>query len=82
VKLPTQPAQYDRYIEQQRSGLIEREFDRLANAPSPRIIGGTGSPEAVVSAPVGTLYVRADGAPGATLYVKEAGSGNTGWSAK
>ena len=32
MKLPTQPAQYDRYIEQQRSGVIEREFLRLEQA--------------------------------------------------
>lgn len=43
---------------------------------------GTGSPEGVVSAPVASLYLRADGVPGATLYVKEDGAGNTGWAAK
>ncbi|MFC3772567.1 glycosyl hydrolase family 28-related protein [Paenibacillus sp. GCM10012303] len=43
---------------------------------------GTGSPEGIVSAPVGSLYLRADGVPGATLYVKESGTGNTGWTAK
>lgn len=45
-------------------------------------LGGEGSPEGVVSAPVGSLYLRSDGGPGSTLYVKESGSGNTGWSAK
>jgi hypothetical protein len=44
---------------------------------------GTGSPENVVEAPVGTLYRRTDGGPGTVLYVKEAGGvTNTGWSAK
>ncbi|WP_240041335.1 hypothetical protein [Paenibacillus ginsengarvi] len=43
---------------------------------------GTGSPEGVVSAPVASLYLRADGLPGSTLYVKESGTGNTGWTAK
>lgn len=43
---------------------------------------GTGSPEGVVAAPVGTLYRRLDGGAGSTLYVKESGTGNTGWSAK
>jgi hypothetical protein len=43
---------------------------------------GTGSPQGVVSAPVGTLYSRTDGGTGTTLYVKEAGTGNTGWVAK
>lgn len=43
---------------------------------------GTGSPEGVVSAPVGRIFTRTDGGVGSTLYVKETGSGNTGWSAK
>jgi hypothetical protein len=43
---------------------------------------GNGSPEGVVSAGVGTLYLRGDGGAGSTLYVKETGTGNTGWAAK
>lgn len=43
---------------------------------------GAGSPEGVVTAAVGTLYLRTDGAPGTTLYSKETGSGNTGWEPK
>jgi hypothetical protein len=43
---------------------------------------GTGSPEGTVVAPVGSLYLRSDGGAGTTLYVKESGTGNTGWSAK
>lgn len=43
---------------------------------------GVGSPEGAVTAPVGSLYTRTDGSLGSTLYVKEAGSGNTGWTAK
>lgn len=43
---------------------------------------GTGSPEGVLTAPVGTLYLRTNGGAGTTLYVKESGSGNTGWVAK
>jgi hypothetical protein len=31
---------------------------------------------------MGTLYLNADGGTGATLWVKESGSGNTGWIAK
>lgn len=40
---------------------------------------GTGSPNTVVTAPVGTIYHRIDGASGTAFYVKETGSGNTGW---
>ena len=43
---------------------------------------GTGSPEGVVTASVGSLYTRTDGGASTTLYVKESGSGNTGWVAK
>lgn len=43
---------------------------------------GTGSPESVVTASVGSLYTRTDGGLLSTLYVKESGSGNTGWVAK
>lgn len=42
---------------------------------------GAGSPESVVTAPVGSLYSRTDGAAGTCLYVKETGAGNTGWVA-
>ncbi len=43
---------------------------------------GAGSPEGVVTAPVSTTYVRTDGGASTTFYVKESGSGNTGWVAK
>ncbi len=43
---------------------------------------GSGSPEGVVTAPVGSLYTRTDGGSGTTLYVKESGTGDTGWTAK
>jgi hypothetical protein len=48
----------------------------------PFITANTGSPESVVAAPVGSLYVRTDGGAGTTLYVKESGTGNTGWVGK
>ena len=43
---------------------------------------GTGSPESVKTAPVGSLYTRTDGGASTTLYVKESGASNTGWIAK
>lgn len=43
---------------------------------------GAGSPEGVVTAPIGDMYVRTDGGAGTTLYIKESGSGNTGWVGK
>lgn len=46
------------------------------------ILHGTGTPEAVVSAPVGTVFLRDDGGAATVLYIKESGTGNTGWVAK
>jgi tail fiber protein len=40
-----------------------------------------GSPEAVVTADVGSLYLRRDGGTNITLYLKQTGTGNTGWIA-
>jgi len=49
---------------------------------SPQVISGTGSPAGVVSAVVGTLNLRIDGGTTTTLYVKESGTGTSGWVAK
>jgi hypothetical protein len=40
---------------------------------------GEGTPEGAVTAPVGSLFTRTDGGLLSTLYVKESGTGNTGW---
>lgn len=47
-----------------------------------RVTSGTGSPETVVTAPIGSIYLRTDGGTLTSLYVKESGTGNTGWVAK
>lgn len=46
------------------------------------ITSGVGSPEGVVTAPVGSLYTNTSGGASTTLYVKTSGAGNTGWAAK
>jgi hypothetical protein len=43
---------------------------------------GTGDPEGVVTAPVGSMFTRRDGGATSTLYVKESGTGNMGWIPK
>lgn len=40
-----------------------------------------GSPEGVTTAPVGTIVQRSDGTAGTSAYIKESGTGNTGWRA-
>lgn len=47
-----------------------------------KVYSGTGSPEGVISAVVGSIFLRSDGGTGTTFYVKESGSSNTGWVAK
>lgn len=42
---------------------------------------GAGSPEGVVTATPGVLYIRVDGAAGTMLYQKRTGSEKTGWVA-
>ena len=42
---------------------------------------GTGDPEGVVTANVGSLWLRTDGGAGTIAYVKNTGTGNTGWGA-
>jgi len=46
------------------------------------IYSGAGTPEAAVVANVGSLFMRTDGGASTSLYVKESGTGNTGWVAK
>lgn len=43
---------------------------------------GDGSPEGFLAAGVGSTYQRLDGVLNMTFYVKETGTGNTGWVAK
>ena len=46
------------------------------------ILSGAGDPNGAALAPVGSLYLRSDGGAGTTLYVKESGTGSSGWVAK
>jgi hypothetical protein len=51
-------------------------------SPVRYLYAGAGSPESVLAAPIGSLYCRTDGGASTTLYVKESGTGTTGWVAK
>ncbi|AVF05549.1 hypothetical protein [Devosia sp. I507] len=46
------------------------------------VLKGVGSPEGVVTAPIASRYLNKTGGAGQTFWVKESGSGNTGWVAK
>lgn len=46
------------------------------------IATGSGSPESVVTASPGSMYLNSNGGSGTSLYIKESGTGNTGWVGK
>ena len=41
---------------------------------------GSGNPNGVLVAPIGSIYVNTLGGQGQTFWVKEVGTGNTGWT--
>jgi hypothetical protein len=66
------------------SGLFSFEGGpiRLGSSGAPTVFTGSGTPEGVITAPIGSTYHRTDGGAGTSFYVKESGAGNTGWVAK
>jgi parallel beta-helix repeat protein len=52
-----------------------------SNSAFTPLFSGSGSPEGKVTAGVAAVYLRADGAAATTMYVKESGTGATGWAA-
>lgn len=60
--------------------LLARDVQILGNGIIVR--AGTGTPEGVIVAKQGSLFLRLDGGATTTLYVKTSGTGNTGWTAK
>jgi hypothetical protein len=63
-------------------GIIAANYVQVGASGSTRWYQGTGTPEGVVTATVGSLFSRTDGGATTTLYVKTSGTGNTGWTAK
>jgi hypothetical protein len=75
------------------TGLIQalvNAVEKLRVSASGVFLGGTtafdsqgaGTPEGAVTAPVGSTFRRTDGGAATSFYVKESGSGNTGWVGK
>ena len=63
--------------------MLRMIFENLhADGEGIGIYRGYGSPENLVTAKVGSLYLRLDGGASTTLYVKTSGTGATGWTAK
>lgn len=61
--------------------LVEDSKTYLNFTQNDFIQSGTGSPEGAVTAGIGSLWSRRNGSTATTLYVKESGTGNTGWTA-
>lgn len=55
---------------------------RIGGSEGPMIAAGKGSPEGAVSAPPGSIFLRTDKGAEAVLYVKQIGTGVSGWTAK
>jgi len=55
--------------------------DRVVQHGDVAFYTGAGTPESNVAAPPGSIYLNSSGGSDTTLYVKESGTGDTGWSA-
>jgi hypothetical protein len=62
------------------STIVASSFRNGGNS-GPTISTGSGSPDGVVTAPIGSLYTNTAGGYGNTLWVKDYGTGNTEWTA-
>jgi hypothetical protein len=60
---------------------IVEKLRLLTDALLDRLTEGEGSPEGVVTADIGAIYMRQDGTPGTLLYVKTADDSADGWLA-
>lgn len=64
--------------------LLQNNVGSIINLPafykiSENEYEGTGSPNGLVTAKVGSRYYRLDGGAGTSFYIKESTTGNTGW---
>jgi hypothetical protein len=60
--------------------LLAKDLQILGNGIIIR--AGSGTPEGVIVAKQGSLFLRLDGGATTTLYVKTSGTGSSGWTAK
>ena len=71
------------FVSDGRLQMVTDTYIEMGNtAGAPRIMAGTGTPEGSKTAPPGSTYHRRDGGAGTSFYVKESGTGNTGWVGK
>jgi len=58
---------------------LQRLTDEINNSMGKAEFEGSGSPEGVITAEPRSFYVDTAGGAGTVLYVKQSGTGNTGW---
>ena len=77
---PSQQTWLERYIRliARQKPAYEVSTDGLLLQGATIIQSGAGTPESVVTAPPGSLFLRTDGGATTSLYVKTSGTGNTG----
>jgi hypothetical protein len=61
-------------------GLASEDWLAAGYNTGPRIYAGSGTPEGSQTAYIGSIYQRFDGGVGTAFYIKESGTGNTGWN--
>ena len=71
------PSNIEMVDNQGKQTIQGRQFLQLLSDRS--LISGEGSPEGIVEAAAPAIYIDEIGASGSILYVKQTGSGNTGW---
>lgn len=64
-----------------RTFVVDRPTGNMTLAAGSKVINGSGNPEGAVAAPPGSMFLNANGNTGSeyALYIKESGTGNTGW---
>lgn len=70
------------YIDTGKGLIFGGNAGEIDPALAASVRAGSGTPEGAVIGVVGSLWLRTNGGAGTTLYVKESGTGNTGWVAK
>lgn len=64
------------------NNILKKLSDGLpSDGESVKIFQGIGTPEGSIAAGIGSIYMRTDGSTGTSSYIKESGTGNTGWVA-
>lgn len=75
----TTPVTITRSTGKVRLGSVGATAGLELGTSGPRIMSGTGSPEGVVTAPVGSQWIDTAATTGAVAWRKASGTGSTGW---